>query len=144
MSNQLMWRLLAADFLAGFGTAVSGALYIFFASNYFELPGHASLALLLYFVASFLAMPLWMKLAVKQGKARALIIALGYGALINLIIIPLAEPGNAVVLWCFTLSYGIAFGDAHDNQQTGRCRGCWPLFYDSRSSFCLSTWRREF
>ena len=26
--------------------------------------------------------------------------------------IPLAEPGNAVVLWCFTLSYGIAFGAA--------------------------------
>jgi Na+/melibiose symporter-like transporter len=112
MSNQLMWRLLAADFLAGFGTAVSGALYIFVASKYFELPGHASLALLLYFVASFLAMPLWMKLAIKLGKAQALTIALGYGALINLILIPLAEPGNAVVLWCFTLSFGVAFGAA--------------------------------
>ena len=51
-------RLLAADLLAGLGTAVSGALYIFVAIAYFRLPSHASLALLFYFLAGFLCMPL--------------------------------------------------------------------------------------
>ena len=111
-SNRLMWRLLASDFLAGFGTAVSGALYIFVASTYFELPGHASIALLCYFVASFIAMPMWMKLAFNLGKALTLKIALVYGTLINVLLIPLAEPGSAIVLWSFTISYGIAFGAA--------------------------------
>ncbi|MBL6686934.1 MAG: MFS transporter [Pseudomonadales bacterium] len=112
VSNQLMWRLLSADFLAGFATAVSGALYIFVASAYFQLPSHASVALLCYFIASFLAMPGWMRLAVRYGKAVVLKVALVYGALINLLLIIFAEPGNAFVLWAFTISYGIAFGAA--------------------------------
>ena len=32
--------------------------------------------------------------------------------MINLLLIPLAEPNNVAVLWGFTLSYGIAFGAA--------------------------------
>ncbi|MBT5202883.1 MAG: MFS transporter [Gammaproteobacteria bacterium] len=111
-NNQLMWRLLAADFASGFGTAVSGALYIFIASAYFKLPEHASIALLFYFLASFLAMPMWLKLAYKIGKDVALKIALGYAAAINLLLIPLAEEGNIAILWGFTLTFGVAFGAA--------------------------------
>lgn len=107
-----MWRLLAADFASGFGTAVSGALYIFIASAYFKLPEHASIALLFYFLASFLAMPMWLKLAYKIGKDVALKIALGYAATINLLLIPLAEEGNIAILWGFTLTFGVAFGAA--------------------------------
>ena len=112
VSNRLLWRLLSSDFLAGFGTAVSGALYIFVASAYFQLPEHASIALLCYFIASFLAMPGWMRLAMRFGKAAALTIALVYGTLINLLLVIFAEPGNAFVLWGFTISFGIAFGAA--------------------------------
>lgn len=112
VQNRVLWRILAADFTSGFGTAVSGALYIFVASAVFELPEHASLALLFYFLASFLAMPMWMRLAVKLGKSNALLIALTYGVVINLLLIPLAEPNNVAVLWGFTLSYGVAFGAA--------------------------------
>ena len=112
VQNPLLWRILASDFTSGFGTAVSGALYIFVASTVFELPEHASLALLFYFLASFLAMPMWMRLAVRVGKSNALLIALVYGVVINLALIPLAEPKNVAVLWGFTLSYGVAFGAA--------------------------------
>ncbi len=111
-NNQLMWRLLAADFASGFGTAVSGALYIFIASAYFKLPEHASIALLFYFLASFLAMPMWLKLAYKIGKDVALKIALAYAATVNLLLIPLAEEGSIAILWGFTLTFGVAFGAA--------------------------------
>jgi len=110
MRNSLMWRLLVADLAAGFGIGVSGALYIFVASAYFKLPEHASLALLFYFLASFLAMPLWLKLAYRAGKDNAMKLALVYMTAINLALIPLAEAGNIAVLWGFTILYGAAFG----------------------------------
>ncbi len=110
VGNHLMWRLLAADLLAGFGLSISGALYIFVATTYFELPEHASLALLFYFLASFVAMPGWMKLAYTIGKDNAMKVSLLYMTVINLGVIPLAEPGNVAVLWGFTIMYGAAFG----------------------------------
>jgi Na+/melibiose symporter-like transporter len=112
VANSTLWRLLAADLGAGLGTAVSGALYIFMATYVMELPEHASIALLFYFLASFVAMPFWLRLAYRVGKDAALKIALGYGAAMNVLMIPLAEPGNAVVLWSFTIMYGFAFGAA--------------------------------
>ena len=45
-----MLRLLIADFSRGLGMSVSGALYIFIAATYFDLPSHASIALLFYFL----------------------------------------------------------------------------------------------
>jgi GPH family glycoside/pentoside/hexuronide:cation symporter len=111
-ANKLMWRLLAADLASGFGTAVSGALYIFVAASYFKLPEHASIALLFYFLASFLAMPLWLKLAYKVGKDVALRIALLYAAIVNIGLIPVAQEGSVVGLWGFTIAFGVAFGAA--------------------------------
>ena len=112
VKNTVLWRLLAADLMTGLGTAVSGALYIFFAANYFQLPDHASIALLFYFLASFFAMPMWLKLAYRLGKDNALKIALVYAVAINLGVIPLAEAGNVPVLWAFTILFGVAFGAA--------------------------------
>ena len=108
--NCSMVRLLIADLSRGLGMSVSGALYIFIAATYFALPKHASIALLFYFLSSFLAMPLWMKAAYKFGKDNALKAALGYVVVINLALIPFAEPGNVAVLWIFTISFGMAFG----------------------------------
>ena len=112
VQNHLMWRLLAADLLSGLGTAISGALYIFVASNYFQLPSHASISLLFYFLASFFAMPLWMQLAYRIGKDRALKVALLYGGGMNLLLTAIAQPGSVIMLWSFTICYGIAYGAA--------------------------------
>jgi Na+/melibiose symporter-like transporter len=108
--NSSMLRLLIADFSRGLGMSVSGALYIFIAATYFALPKHASIALLFYFLASFIAMPFWMKAAYKYGKDRALKFAVAYVVIINLALIPFAEAGNIAVLWIFTISFGLAFG----------------------------------
>ena len=108
--NRSMLRLLIADFSRGLGMSVSGALYIFIAATYFALPKHASIALLFYFLASFIAMPFWMKAAYKYGKDRALKFAVAYVVIINLALIPFAEAGNIAVLWIFTISFGLAFG----------------------------------
>ena len=110
--NRTMWRLLLSDFMVGFGTAVSGALYIFMATFVFKLPEHASIALLFYFLASFLAMPMWLRLAYRFGKDQALKIALVYGAVMNIILLVVAEPGNVAFLWGFTILYGVAYGAA--------------------------------
>ena len=110
LANRLMWRLLIADLAAGFGIGVSGALYIFIATAYFELAEHASIALLFYFVTGFLAMPLWLKLAYAVGKDNAMKVALLYMTAINLALLPLAESGNVAVLWGFTILFGAGFG----------------------------------
>ncbi len=112
VSNITLWRLLLADLAAGFGTAVSGALYILMATYVFDAGKIASAALFAYFAASFIAMPFWMKVAYRWGKDKAMRIALIYGALCNCVLIPLAGPGENVVLWVFTILYGIAFGAA--------------------------------
>lgn len=112
INNSLMWRLLLADLASGFGTAVSGALYIFVASAYFKLPEQASIALLFYFLTSFLAMPMWLNLAYRVGKDTALKIALVYAVVINLGLLLVAEEGNVAVLWGFTIAFGVAFGAA--------------------------------
>ena len=110
--NAILWRLLAADLTSGFGTGVAGAMYIFVASYVFLLPSHASIALLFYFLAGFLAMPLWLKLAYRVGKDTALKISLLYGSGVMFALVVLAEPGNVPVLWAFTILYGVAFGAA--------------------------------
>ena len=53
-----------------------------------------------------------MKLAYKVGKDNALKIALIYAVSLNLVVIPLAGPGNVIVLWLFTITYGVAYGAA--------------------------------
>jgi len=91
---------------------VSGALYIFVAIAYFRLPSHASLALLFYFLAGFLCMPLWLRLAYRYGKDRTLKGALVYAAAVNLILIATATPESVLGLWGFTIAFGLAFGAA--------------------------------
>ena len=112
LTNTLLWRVLAADLFSGFGTGVAGALYIFIAKYVFELPGEASIALLFYFVAAFVAMTGWLRLSVRWGKARTLRYALIYGGVVMLVLYLLAVPGSVIGLWTFTICYGIAFGAA--------------------------------
>ena len=110
VANKLMWRLLITDLGAGITFGVSGALYIFIATTYFKLPEHASLALLFFFLSSFIAMPVWMRLAYWMGKDKTLTLSLLYMVVINVAMIPLAEEYNVVVLWGYTILFGAGFG----------------------------------
>ena len=110
VTNKLMWRLLITDLGAGIAFGVSGALYIFIATTFFKLPEHASLALLFFFLSSFLAMPIWMRLAYRIGKDRTLTFSLLYMVMINVAMIPLAEEYSVLVLWGYTILFGAGFG----------------------------------
>ena len=105
-------RVLIADLTTGFGSTANASLYIFFATWVFELPSHASFALLLYFLSGFLAMPLWLKLAYAVGKDRAIRLALGYGITLKIALFTFAEAGNVPLFWTYTFLYGAAFGAA--------------------------------
>lgn len=109
-ANPILWRLLAGDFLTAFATSATAALYIFFATYVFELQDHASLALLLYFVAGFVAMPVWLKLAYRMGKVGAIKLAIGYTMLLQGGLFFVAEPGNVPLFWSYTFFAGLAFG----------------------------------
>ncbi len=112
VSNRILWRLLSSVLFSNFASTASGSMYIFFASYMFELPQHASISLLFYFLSGTLAMPLWMKLAIVLGKDRAIKVALWYGILAKLIIFAIADPGNVVMFWTYTFFTGVAFGAA--------------------------------
>lgn len=75
--NPLVRRLLAIDALVGIAPGLTGAMFIF----YFEhrlgfTAAQASLLLLFYFVAGFAAAPIWVRLAKRLGKHRAMAVAM--------------------------------------------------------------------
>ena len=109
-SNPLLRRLLTADFTTSFAMSATAALYIFFATYVFELQNHASLALLLYFVAGFLAMPVWLKFAYRMGKVGAIKLAVGYTMVLQGGLFFVTEPGNVALFWSYTFLAGLAFG----------------------------------
>jgi Na+/melibiose symporter-like transporter len=109
-SNPTLWRLLFADFTTAFAMSATAALYIFFATYAFELKDHASLALLLYFLAGFLAMPSWLKLAYRMGKVGAIRMAIGYTMLLQAGLFFVTDPGNIPLFWGYTFLAGLAFG----------------------------------
>ena len=51
-----------------------------------------------------------MKLAISQGKERAIKVALTYGIVAKVGIFFVADPGNVAVFWTYTLLTGVAFG----------------------------------
>jgi Na+/melibiose symporter-like transporter len=109
-SNPLLWRLLTADFTTSFAISATAALYIFVATYAFDLQDQASMALLLYFVAGFLAMPAWLKLTYRVGKVGAIKLAMGYTIVLQSGLFFVAEPGNVELFWSYTFLAGLAFG----------------------------------
>lgn len=76
LADRRMARLLATDLALSIAPGVAGALFLFFFSAVKGYaPGQASLLLLVYFAAGLAAAPLWVRLAARQGKHRALVIA---------------------------------------------------------------------
>jgi Na+/melibiose symporter-like transporter len=109
-SNPLLWRLLTADFTTSFAISATAALYIFVATYAFDLQDQASMALLLYFVAGFLAMPAWLKLTYRVGKVGAIKLAMGYTMVLQSGLFFVTEPGNVGLFWTYTFLAGLAFG----------------------------------
>lgn len=80
--NPLLLRLILLDVLTSMAPGITGAMFLFYFEHRLGFDAReASLLLLIYFVAGFAAAPLWIALARRIGKHRALAAAaLAYAA----------------------------------------------------------------
>ena len=80
--NPLLLRLIVLDILTSVAPGITGAMFLFYFEHRLGFAAReASLLLLIYFVAGFAAAPLWIALARRIGKHRALAAAaLAYAA----------------------------------------------------------------
>ncbi|NIJ43529.1 Na+/melibiose symporter-like transporter [Parvibaculum indicum] len=109
LKNRLLQRVLVADLLVGVAPGITGALYLYFAGDVMQLPNFASLLLLVYFVAGFIGIPLWIRVSHMAGKHKTLAIAMVYGA-ISLPLVVLFPKGEFWWLFIGNSLYGIAYG----------------------------------
>ena len=109
LKNTLLRRVLLADLLVGVAPGITGSLYIFFASYVMDLPKWASLLLLVYFVAGFVGVPIWLRMSHRFGKHRTLATAMFYGA-IALPLVVFMPRGEFWWLFFGNVLYGIAYG----------------------------------
>ncbi|MBX3503866.1 MAG: MFS transporter [Parvibaculum sp.] len=107
--NRLLQRVLFADLLVNIAPAITGSLYIFFAIHVMELPRHASLLLLVYFIFGFVGIPFWIRLSHMAGKHKTLAIAMVYGA-VSLPLVIFFPRGEFWWLFLGNSLYGIAYG----------------------------------
>ena len=134
LKNKLLIRVLLADLMIGLTPGIVGSIYIFFVTYVMQVGQWSSLMLLLYFIASFCGVPLWMHLSYKLEKHRTFGVAKIYGCVI-LASLLFVQPGN---LWLYALVnilFGIESGSGafllrsimaditdHDNWESGTQR----------------------
>ena len=109
LRNRLLQRVLLADLLVGVAPGITGALYLYFAADVMQLPKFASLLLLVYFVAGFIGIPLWLRVSHMAGKHKTLAIAMAYGA-VSLPLVIFFPKGEFWWLFVGNSLYGIAYG----------------------------------
>ncbi|MDP1628026.1 MFS transporter [Parvibaculum sp.] len=107
--NRLLQRVLVADLLVNIAPAITGSLYIFFASHVMGLPKSASLLLLVYFIAGFVGIPMWIRMSHMAGKHKTLAIAMVYGA-VTLPLVIFFPRGEFWWLFIGNSLYGVAYG----------------------------------
>lgn len=74
--NPLLLRLIVLDILTSMAPGITGAMFLFYFEHRLGFAAReASLLLLVYFVAGFAAAPLWIAVARRIGKHRALAVA---------------------------------------------------------------------
>ncbi|WP_448581291.1 MFS transporter [Thermaurantiacus sp.] len=104
LADRRMRLLLGIDLLASAVPAITGALFLFF---FTQVKGYSqaetSLLLLFYFVAGLAAAPLWIRLATRIGKHKAVSVAIGWKGAVQILIlllpsghVPLAALGMAI------------------------------------------------
>ncbi len=107
--NRLMRRVLLADVLVGVGPGMTGSLYIFFVTHVLELGDRSSLILLLYFIAGFAGIPIWLRVSYRLGKHRTLAISMFY-ACVTLLPALIWKAGNFWGFMAGNMLYGFAYG----------------------------------
>jgi len=68
-THRELLRLFPIYFLNNLANALPATLFVFFVSDYLELADQQGLFLLTYFIAGIVALPLWLQLSKRWGKA---------------------------------------------------------------------------
>ena len=109
LRNLPLRRLLAADFLSGFGGAALASMYIYEATYVWGIGSVASFLLLLYFFGGIIFIPVVLKISYRFGKHNTVVMASVFNALFAPVIFLIPE-GNAAVASLVLLFLGVNVG----------------------------------
>lgn len=110
--NVALRRVLIADLFLGFGSGVTGALFLFYSQEVLGLGQKANPLLLVFFLVGCLAIPVWTRISVRVGKDRALLANAIYKLVIIpplLLLLPAGKLGLAFLVFAI-LGFGFAAG----------------------------------
>ncbi|MFO1236402.1 MAG: MFS transporter [Alphaproteobacteria bacterium] len=107
--NAALRKLLLADLLQGLAPGITGSLFIWLISYYFELPKAASTILFIYFVAGLVCVPLWIRLSYRFSKHRTLCMALLYTSALLPLLLLVPKGSFAALVPAFVL-FGVGYG----------------------------------
>jgi Na+/melibiose symporter-like transporter len=135
----LAFRRLLLVFVAnGIAAALPATLFLFFVADVLQLASASGPLLALYFLAGAASLPLWVKLAGRQGRVRAWLLAMLL-AMLAFAGASLLGAGDLVAFAAICLLSGLALGadlslpaamaaDLGERQgQSGACFGVWNL-----------------
>lgn len=111
VGNATLRRLLLADLFAGLAPGITGALFIWMVSFYYELPAYASTLLFIYFISGLVFIPLWIQLSYKISKHRTFCVALLYNAALSPLILLLPK-GDFLMTTLLFIALGVSYGAA--------------------------------
>jgi glycoside/pentoside/hexuronide:cation symporter, GPH family len=106
-AHRTLLRLFPIYFLNNLANALPATLFVFFVSDYLQLEAEQGLFLLTYFIAGILALPLWLRLSRRWGKARTwqasmLLASLSFTAVFAL------DAGDFTLYWAICLLTGLS------------------------------------
>lgn len=104
-----MARLLGVFVVNGLAAALPATLFLFFVSDRLGADQAAGPLLALYFIAAALAMPLWVRLAARQGRCRAWAAGMGV-ALLGFLGAIFVGPGEVTLFAAVCLASGLGLG----------------------------------
>lgn len=102
-------RLLAVNALNGIAAAIPATLVLFYVQDVLVAPAWSGVFLCLYFLAGALAMPLWVRLAERQGRIHAWLLSMLL-AMLSFCITPWLGAGDVLWFALVCLMSGLALG----------------------------------
>lgn len=111
LQNPHMTRVLLVEILVGIAIAGTGGTFLFAAQWGFGVKGFAPVILMVFFIAGFAAMPLWVRLSERTEKHSVFMFTSIWSIATYLIYLPLsAMGGGAVYLLIAAIVSGLGYG----------------------------------
>ncbi|MEM7638371.1 MAG: MFS transporter [Pseudomonadota bacterium] len=109
--NPNMARIILVEILVGIAIAGTGGTFLFAAQWGFGVVGLAPVILMVFFIAGFAAMPLWVRLSERTEKHSVFVITCVWSIVTYLVYLPLsAMGGGALYLLIAAVVSGLGYG----------------------------------